>query len=225
MVIEKGLSRLAYQFSDSEKFRGFLSAFLAEYEELEISNLQLLNDRYLDTAQGVQLDGIGEIVGIERPAKTLDQAGLFGFDNDDTALGFGDYNDSTIGGNFWDGQSGIALIGDNLYCLLIRAKIIKNQTAMTVDDTLRLISFMFSGAKVRYFLINNLEPRYDIGKILTPFEASLLDDLPILIGIDTVLYHMVPETNAFGFAEDPNAVGFGDYNDPDIGGNFSAIII
>ncbi len=225
MVIEKGLSRLAYQFFDSEKFRGFLTAFLTEFEELEVSNLQLLNDRYLDTAVGVQLDGIGEIVGLDRPSVTLDQAGLFGFDGDSTALGFGDVNDLSIGGNFWDGKSGIAPIGDNLYCLLLRAKIIQNQTAMTVNDTLRLISFMFSGAKVRYFLITNLKPRYDIHKILTPFEAGLLDDLPVLIGIDTVEYHIVPETDAFGFDGDNGALGFGDYNDSDIGGNFSAIVI
>ena len=224
-IIIKGLSRLAYQFEDSVNFKSFIETFLRQFQDLEISNLQLLNERYLNTAVGKQLDGIGEIVGLERPEKDKDLAGIFGFKFDLTALGFGDINDPDIGGNFWDGVSSKVLIGDDLYRLLLRAKIIKNQTAMTVDDTLRLISFTFGNIDVRYFLTTNLKPRYDIGKILTPFEISLLPDLPVLIGIDIVEYHIVPEFDAFGFDGDPDALGFGDINDPNVGGNFSEIII
>lgn len=220
-----GLSRLAYQFEASEKFKAFISAFLAEFDELDISELQLLNERYLDTSVGAQLDGIGEIVGLQRPEKDVDVAGIFGFVDDLTAIGFGTILDSDIGGNFWDGTSQSVLIGDDLYRLLIRAKIIENQTAMTVDDTTRLISFTFSDIPVRYFLTTNLKPRYDIGKFLSSFEASLLDDFPILIGIDTIEYHTYSETIPFGFDADPDTFGFGDITDTDIGGNFSKIII
>ena len=223
-IITEGLARLAYQFKDSVNFRSFIEAFLQQFQDLDISGLQLLNERYLNTAVGAQLDGIGEIVGLERPERDKDLAGIFGFKGDLTALGFGDINDPDIGGNFWDGVSSKVLIGDDLYRLLIRAKIIKNQTAMTVDDTLRLISFTFGDIDVRYFLTTNLKPRYDIGKILTPFEISLLPDLPVLIGIDKVEYHIVPEVDAFGFKDDPDALGFGDFNNPDVGGNFSAIV-
>lgn len=224
-VINKGLSRLAYQFSDSEKFKGFLTSFLAEYEELNISGLKLLNERYLDTAVGKQLDGIGEIVGLSRPYKDVDAAGIFGFVGDLTALGFGTLNDSDTGGNFWDGISQNVLIGDDLYRLLIRAKIIKNQTAMTVDDTTRLISFTFGDVPVRYYLITNLHPRYDIGKYLTPFETGLLEDFPVLIGIEDVTYHSMYEETSFAFSDDPEGFGFGDINDADIGGIFAKQII
>lgn len=225
-IVNKGLGRLAYQFEGSEKFQGFLTSFLAEYDELNISGLQLLNERYLDTAIGVQLDGIGEIVGLSRPEKDIAVAGLFGFIDDDSALGFGTTTDLDIGGNFLSLQSGgaTAPIGDDLYRLLIRAKIIKNQTAMTVDDTLRLISFTFGGVEVRYFLTENLKPRYDIGKALTPFEADLVSDFPILIGIDEVEYHTYSETTPFGFEGDDDALGFGTTTDPNIGGNFAQII-
>ena len=225
-VIIKGLARLAYQFKSSIKFQEFITAFLQELQDLDISGLQLLNERYLDTAIGVQLDGIGEIVGLPRPEKDIEVVGLFGFLTDPTSLGFGDLNDPSFGGIFWNGVTPTVLIGDDQYRLLLRAKIIENQTAMTVDDTLRLISFTFGNAEVRYFLLENLKPRYDIGKLLNVFEKSLLEDLPVLIGIDVVEYKtMYDGENTFSFFEDPQGLGFGDINDTDIGGNFAAIII
>ena len=224
-VIDKGVARLAYQFKDSSKFQEFLEAFLQQLQDLKASDLQLLNERYLDVAVGVQLDGIGEIVGLPRPEKDVDIAGLFGFLDDPTALGFGDILDSDIGGNFWDGISQKVLIGDDLYRLLIRAKIIENKTAMTVDDTLRLISFTFNGALVRYFQSAFLEPRYDIVKDLSPFEEGLLADFPVLIGIDNVEYHTYSDgTFSFFGDPDPAGLGFGDITDANVGGIFAKIV-
>ncbi len=223
-VVNKGLNRLAYQFSDSLKFKGFLSSFLEEYQEIDAANIQLLNERYLDTAIGAQLDGIGEIVGIARPKESIDIIGAFGFDGDDTARGFTDFCDLELGGNFRKLDEGEQLIGDDLYRVIIRAKIIKNQTAMTVDDTTRLISFMFGGVEVRYFLFENLKPVYAIGKIISPLESFLLDNIPILIGIGDVTYFVSYNEDAFSFAGDISGLGLGDLNDANIGGNFAKII-
>lgn len=224
-VISKGVERLAYQFESSTTFQEFIESFLQQLQDLNTSELQLLNERYLDTAIGVQLDGIGEIVGLPRPEKDVDVAGLFGFLNDPTALGFGDIADLDVGGNFWDGVGSTVLIGDDLYRTLLRAKIIENKTAMTVDDTLRLISFTFGNALVRYFQSANLEPRYDIVKNLTPFEEDLLPDLPVLIGIDSVEYHTYSD-GAFSFFGDPDptGLGFGDITDANIGGIFAKVV-
>ncbi len=66
-ITDKGIGRLAYQYADSDKFKDFISGFLAEFEELETSRLQLLNERFLDVAVGSQLDDLGELVGQSRP--------------------------------------------------------------------------------------------------------------------------------------------------------------
>ena len=66
-ITDKGLGRLAFQYADSTKFKEYISAFLAEFEELETSRLQLLNERLLDNAEGSQLDDIGDLVGQPRP--------------------------------------------------------------------------------------------------------------------------------------------------------------
>lgn len=224
-TVLKGLSRLAYQYSDSEKFKGFLTAFLDEFQYLQDQNELLATMRTLDNSQGVQLDGLGEIIGLERPSEPIELAGIFGFVNDDEALGFGTTTDSEVGGN-WLSVNSITTqpIGDNLYRLLLRARAVQNRISMRVDETTSLISFMFSGARVRYFLEENLEPRYDIEKLLTPFEQNLLKDLPVLIGIDTVEYHTYAQDTTFGFAGDPDALGFGSTTDPNLGGNFASIV-
>lgn len=225
-VTTKGIGRLAYQFKDSTDFQAFITAFLQELQDLYTSGNQLLEDRYLDTAEGLQLDGIGEIIGLERPITGISVAGVFGFLDDPTSLGFGTLLDPDIGGNFWNGLGTEVLIGDNLYRMLIKAKIIENQTAMTVDDTLRLISYTFGGAPVRYMLPSNLHPRYDIGKILDAFEINLLPELPVLIGIESVDYHTmwIPETS-FAFYGDDDGLGFGSLTDANVGGTFASIII
>lgn len=224
-IITKGLSRLAYQFNGSENLRQFLQSFLDEFQNLENSGLQLLNERYLNEAVGAQLDGIGEIVGADRTVELIDIIGAFGFEDDDTSRGFGILSDPDIGGNFISIGENYALIGDDLYRTVIRAKIIKNQTAMTVDDTTRLISFMFDGIEVRYLLFENLKPIYSIGKIISPLELFLLDQIPLLIGLIDVTYYVSYNENAFSFAGDISGLGFGDINDPIVGGNFAKIIV
>jgi len=452
-VIQKGLDRLAYQFKTSAKFREFITAFLKGLEDLETTGEQLLTERYLETAIGVQLDGIGEIVGLRRPSKSINLAGLFGFsdtptpnfpedteilqyldfgansgdiafdhssysndgaltghtwvpgvvgsgisfdgttgkadcgngaplnnlgNNDDfwvsawlkdstgapnaysgilikyqdgnnhilvvsrntnqdlkiivkkagaiivdetfynatifdgdlhhvvvafsqssrqigvyvdshllsktvyyeggdwsntgnviwgngmhgmldecriirgkptqenvaalydhpewvsvpsigedsTALGLSDLYNPSVGGNLWDGVGGEILINDDSYRKLLKAKIIENQTSMTVDDTLRLISYTFDDVKVRYILSSTLRPRYDIGKFLTIFEQSLLSNLPVLIGIDSVDYHqMWTIGESFAFVGDDDGLGLGDLFNPDAGGHLASLIL
>lgn len=72
VTTDKGIARLAYQFVDSSKLIDFLKSFLAETDELYDSNVLLASERSLETAEGTQLDGIGEIVGITRNAGQTD---------------------------------------------------------------------------------------------------------------------------------------------------------
>lgn len=68
------LDKLAFQFSDSVNLQALIEAFLTEFEELNTAMIAVRDERYIDTAEGVQLDGIGEIVGISRP---------YNYDDDD----------------------------------------------------------------------------------------------------------------------------------------------
>lgn len=63
-------ARLVQQFKDKAKLEAWLAAYVAQIQDLEDVFFQLLEDRVLDTAVGVQLDGLGDIVGEERKGKS-----------------------------------------------------------------------------------------------------------------------------------------------------------
>ena len=57
---------LISRFVEAEKLKAYLAAFAKQAQEIEDAIMQLLNERHLDVAEGVQLDIIGKIVGLER---------------------------------------------------------------------------------------------------------------------------------------------------------------
>ena len=65
-IIVQGLANLVSQFKQKEKLEAFLAVFLKQIQELEVSAFQIKLNRALDTAVGVQLDGLGEIIGLAR---------------------------------------------------------------------------------------------------------------------------------------------------------------
>lgn len=224
-MIEQYLQRLAFQFSDSENLKGMLTAHLEDFDSISLSYDELLSDRYLDTAQGVQLDGIGEIVGLARPSASTDVIGAFGFLTDETSQGFGTLDDIDVGGNFISLGSTAQPIGDDLYRTLIKVKIQVNKTSMTNEDVIEMISFALDGASIRYSLPMNTKPSYEIGRLLTTFEVLvILPLIPVLIGIDQAEYKTMHNETPFGFDGDDSALGFGTLSDTEIGGNFATLI-
>jgi|GEM_PF-1755729 len=71
-VVQRSLSVLASQFKGTDaqgnltKFQKFIKSFALSIQDLEDANNQLLTQRNLFTAVGVQLDGLGQILDLER---------------------------------------------------------------------------------------------------------------------------------------------------------------
>jgi hypothetical protein len=65
-IVADTLARLTYQFQDKPIIAAIVNAISAEFQELEDAFFQLLDERYLDTAVGVQLDQLGVIIGLAR---------------------------------------------------------------------------------------------------------------------------------------------------------------
>lgn len=59
------IARLIGKLSDVSH-ADFIRTFAAEIQEFETAAFQVLTERWLDTAVGVQLDGLGQIIGRER---------------------------------------------------------------------------------------------------------------------------------------------------------------
>lgn len=67
--VADGLARLLTQFKGQPNISGILASYLRQIQELETMLFSLMAERYVDTAIGAQLDGIGRVVGERRGGK------------------------------------------------------------------------------------------------------------------------------------------------------------
>lgn len=63
---EQAIARFTSQYHEAKKLREFTGAFVDRFQGLEDAVQQLLRDRWVDEAEGQQLDELGEIVGEPR---------------------------------------------------------------------------------------------------------------------------------------------------------------
>ena len=130
-----GRSRVAAQYTESQKFLAYIRALLASSVELEAVLQKVAEQVDIDLAEGVNLDVIGEIVGISRIIPASVQLAFFGFQDNAAALNFGEEGSQGIGARFYDeGEPYLAtsVLNDPEFRLLIRAKIVKNQDRKSV---------------------------------------------------------------------------------------------
>lgn len=65
-ITAEGLANLIEEFKGKPNFVGILTVFLDQQQDIEASAFTLYNDTVLSNAEGVQLDGIGRIIGEPR---------------------------------------------------------------------------------------------------------------------------------------------------------------
>lgn len=64
------LTLLIQQYKDKPKFKGILEAISDQADDLETAIFEIRDQYYIDTAEGVQLDVLGEIQDIAREGRT-----------------------------------------------------------------------------------------------------------------------------------------------------------
>lgn len=103
----------------------------------------------LDRAVGVQLDQVGEWVGVSRRVTTPIAGVYFSFDV--PSLGF------DLG--FWQGpydtDVGITLLDDETYRTLLRARIASNHWDGTLQSAKDALALIFPGGDTRLFIVDN----------------------------------------------------------------------
>lgn len=67
-----GQGRLTNYFSEKPKLRGVVKAMLQRFNDIEVLAEEVRTQRWIDTAVGVQLDGVGYIVGEPRLGRNDD---------------------------------------------------------------------------------------------------------------------------------------------------------
>jgi hypothetical protein len=204
-------SLLLLQYKQSPNVLGFIYALVgAPYERFteQVSPLRTLYD--IDLSEGVQLDGIGGIIGQPRP-KSFNDADIFaegifslGDANDpqpefDTETGFGDTADPNVGGRWDRGETEGLSLGDIDYQKLLRGRVHINRSRGTIADFERYGEITFGTPANAYPYI---------GAVLVAFPYYLnsiaiqvvLETLKMNLGIRTIIAAMtVPDRKVFGY--------------------------
>lgn len=212
--IKLGVSRVATQYTLSPKFLAFVEKLLGQAEELESLLDIIAQQSDIDIAKGVNLDVIGDIVGIGRIIDSSLPLEFFGFqDGVPPAFIFGEDGNVAIGRRFREEGEAAAdssILNDIEYRMLIRAKIIKNHAKGTGEDLIAGLQFLFNTDVI--VVDDNLDMSIDvaIGRDLTFLEKALfdLDILPRPVGVRINQRATFVVANYFGFSDQPGALSF-----------------
>lgn len=226
-------SRVTEQFKNKTVYDKYLQLLLSGKVELQDVIQDTMQLRSIDTAVGVQLDVIGDIVGRPRGLVTSDIFYYFGFDGAAQAETFSSTTDPTVGGQWYSLNAPIGISrppSDEEYRLILKAKIIKNRTLARPEDVINAYKFLFGASQVTIEETAPAEVRIGIGKILNNVERGLLFDLggagqllPKPVGV-SYSYTEYQAGRVFATEGFPGGQGTGDLNDTSVGGFLSNLI-
>lgn len=226
-------SRVTEQFKNKVVFDKYLQLLVGGKVELQNVVKDVMQLRSIDTAVGVQLDVIGDIVGRPRGLVTSTIFNYFGFQGAYQAESFSSTTDPTVGGQWFSlgAPAGISREpSDDEYRLILKAKIIKNRTLARPEDVIDAYKFLFGVSKVTIEETAPAEVRIGIGKILNNVERGLLFDLggagqllPKPAGVN-YSYTEFDAGRVFTTDGFPGGMGTGDLNDDSVGGFLSNLI-
>lgn len=194
-------------YGDKPVLRAILEALGAELDEFNETIRDLQTKRWIQTAEGIQLDKIGEIVDRNREVENAVALRLFGFRGQPNVAGFGQ---ARFRGTQESGMLSYVL-GDAEYRLVLAQKVMKNVTRCTAEDTIRSLRFIFSAQTVVIEETGNASIAVAIGRQLTDNEKILANavDLIIRAGGVKLKYKACFPSAYFGFLGQPRARGFG----------------
>jgi hypothetical protein len=135
----KALSRVYWQYRNAPKMRDWLQILpKIGQEAIEAPLGQIVNLLDIDNAGGEQLNIIGRIAGIDRPRIRADALQVFAYNGTIGAQPYGTAPYREPGT-----ELPTILLPDYLYRVLIKAKIMRNNGAATLDDVKRAVDFIF----------------------------------------------------------------------------------
>jgi len=211
---EVGRGRVATQYTASPKFLAFIDALMVQANEIEalLHDLEKITD--IDESEGVQLDVIGDIVGISRRLKDAILLAFFGFDDAENSLNFGEEGNIAVGGRFVEEDEpylATNLLNDADYRLLIRAKIAKNHSDGTSESIISVLKYLFNAEKVIVDDIGGMAFKVGIGRALSYSERVLIKSgliIPKPAAVQIAEFFYFKTSIPFGFSDQSNVGTF-----------------
>ena len=227
-----GVSRVGLQYSESANFLATIRSSVAISDELDILFPIIADQIAIDIAEGVNLDVIGQIVGVSRIISNSVFLTFFGFLDNVNALNFGEEGNLSIGGRFYNEDEPFlasTVLPDLEYRLLIRAKITKNASNGTGQEIIDGLIFLFTVGGVTPSIVMedgivSMTIKIAIGRTLTIVEKALItgiDILPRPMGVLISERVSFVSGDYFGFEGQVGAQPFGEEGSLTIGGSFA----
>lgn len=170
--------RITAQFEDKVNFNRYLNLMLNGSMELQDVFRSLKENRWIDSARGVMLDIIGEIVGQDRVVEDEDLSKYFAFLGVPLGKGYSDLEDREIGGEyrdlFVDEDASYVSLTDSEYRTFILSKIFRNTTNASPDEFISFFEFVFDVREVEFSELGNAVVDATITGKFTEFEKSLI---------------------------------------------------
>jgi hypothetical protein len=211
---ELGVSRRGAQYWESSKFVSFLEVLLAYMDELERVLDDISQQSDIVVAEGVNLDVIGDIVGVSRIVPNALPFLFFSL-HDSVPLGleFGEEGQPGVGARFREeGEASGAsnVLNDLEYRNLIRAKIVRNHSEGTGEDMIQAMQYVFQSNQITVVDNYDMTVNVTIGIDLTYAQEQLfnLDIFPRPAGVKLNQGAAPPAANYFGFVDQQGVLGF-----------------
>lgn len=186
-----------------------LSALGEEMDEITQVFKDLNEKRNISNSVGKQLDGIGEIVAMDR---TIDKAmalSFFGFSDQPNTGTFDMARFRNPGESYLESYN----LQDAEYRTVLRQKIRKNNSDATTEEMIRSLKFIFDAEYVVLEEPGNANVVIGIGRKLTANDMLLAESVDLMVraaGVGLKYKVDFDVNNYFGFLGQPYARGFDD---------------
>lgn len=204
---ERMISHLIGQFQDKPVIEAELEALGAELDALRSAFDDLRNKRWIDTGEGVQLDGIGTIVNRDRTIHGSLQLEFFGFSGQDNSQTFGVGRFRGINEN-WLASTRLE---DDDYRKILWLKVFYDSSQATGDELIHCLRVLFDVQNIILHEAGNAKIIVGLGRRLTANDIRLARTLHLITlggGIGLRAVEMF-DADYFGFLGQPDSKTFG----------------
>lgn len=194
------------QYGSSPRLEAVVKALYAPLSHKQLK--ALCDERWLDTAVGKQLDGIGEIVGQSREIDDALYVQFFGFDGQSDVMGFGK---ARLRRQYEPAVAGSTRLLDTEYRKILYWKIGMNNGHGTAPEIAASVKAIFDASVVRVRDMGNAKIGVWFNTTLETNPALLLNParwVPALAGVGVDLLSNTDE-KPFGFLSQ-GLYGFGE---------------
>ena len=160
-------SHFLLQHVGKKRTEDFVRAFYPPLNELDNALNDLYTKRWLETAEGVQLDGIGSIVGISRTVNNAIYIPFFGFSLHKQAVARLALRECVVSVNLMRKAS---FFGDIEYRAMIYLKIALNNGHGTAEELIATFDTVLGVTGTRVVDVGNANARVYINDFIMPYD-------------------------------------------------------